>query len=337
MKIVAISFHDYRVYAGRQTIELAPPNSKKPVVLIGGMNGEGKTTLLEGLQVALFGRQSEIWQHSGVSYPDYLRQSIHRGADAHAGAMVEVEFEAVDDGRMRLFKVQRSWKIAGSGKVIEYVQVFLDGAIDRLLSDEWADQVERFMPARLAGLFFFDGEKIKHYADPQRSRELVELGVCALLGIDLIDQLTVDLRAVELRIAKATKITANNPELLRLDGQLKGLADERDRLSTQHASLMARQDYLVKALAESEIKFREQGGMAYDRRQELYQHEMDLKKRQDEATKSLLGIAAGPLPLVKVMELVHEALAQSRSEREAEDARSSLKAALGLQERRFLT
>ncbi len=159
MKIVAISFHDYRVYAGRQTIELAPPNSKKPVVLIGGMNGEGKTTLLEGLQVALFGRQSEIWQHSGVSYPDYLRQSIHRGADAHAGAMVEVEFEAVDDGRMRLFKVQRSWKIAGSGKVIEYVQVFLDGAIDRLLSDEWADQVERFMPARLAGLFFFDGEK----------------------------------------------------------------------------------------------------------------------------------------------------------------------------------
>lgn len=333
MKINAISFHDYRVYAGRQTINLAPPKSGKPVVLIGGMNGEGKTTLLEGLQVALFGRQSELWQQSGVSYPEYLRQSIHRGADPRAGAMVEVEFESPDGGQLSTFKVQRSWKVAGSDKVVEYVQVFLNGAIDKLLSEEWAEQVERFMPARLAGLFFFDGEKIKHYADPQRARELVQLGVCALLGIDLIDQLTLDLKAMEMRIAKSARSMCDQPELLRLDARLKELGIERDHIKVQHASLMTRHDALAKALDDAESRFREQGGSVYERRQELYLQDRDLRREQDEATRALLAGASGVLPLVLVMDLAGEALEQCRQEVAASDAGVALKAARSMQMR----
>jgi DNA sulfur modification protein DndD len=333
MKIIAIRFHDYRVYAGRQAINLAPPESGKPVVLIGGMNGEGKTTLLEGLQVAMFGRQSELWQQGGVSYPEYLRQSIHRGADPRAGAMVEVEFEAADGGRMSTFKVQRSWKVTGSDKVVEYVQVFLNGEIDKLLSEEWSEQVERFMPARLAGLFFFDGEKIKHYADPQRARELVELGVCALLGIDLIDQLALDLKAMEMRIAKSARGVGDHPELLSLDARLRELAIERDHLKTQHASLMTRQDALSKALGDAESKFREQGGAVYERRQELYQQEKELRRDQDEAARALLAAAGGVLPLMLAMDLVGETLEQSHREVAAADAGAALKAARGLQVR----
>ena len=333
MKIIAISFHDYRVYAGRQTINLAPPNANKPVVLIGGMNGEGKTTLLEGLQVAMFGRQSELWQQGGVSYPEYLRQSIHRGADPRAGAMVEVEFEAPEGGRMSTFKVQRSWKVTGADKVVEYVQVFLNGEIDRLLSEEWAEQVERFMPSRLAGLFFFDGEKIKHYADPQRARELVELGVCSLLGIDLIDQLALDLKAMEMRIAKSARGAGDNPEMLRLDARLKELEMGREDLKTQHASLMTRQDALAKVLADAEGRFREQGGAVYERRQELYDQEKDLRRNQEEVVRELLGAAGGVLPLVLAGDLVAEALGQCRKEAAGADAAASLRATKALEAR----
>jgi DNA sulfur modification protein DndD len=333
MKIIAISFHDYRVYAGRQTINLAPPKSGKPVVLIGGMNGEGKTTLLEGLQVAMFGRQSELWQQSGASYPEYLRQSIHRGADPRAGAMVEVEFEAVDGGRMSTFKVQRSWKVTGSDKVVEYVQVFLNGALDKLLSDEWPEQVERFMPARLAGLFFFDGEKIKHYADPQRARELVELGICALLGIDLIDQLALDLKAMEMRIAKSARVAGDRPELIRLDARVSELELEKKQFKDLHASLSTHQDALSNALADAERRFRAQGGEVYERRQELYQHERELRRDQDETVRALLGAAGGVLPLALAMDLVCETLDQSCREVAAADAKASLRAAGSLQTR----
>ena len=47
MKLLRVVFHNYRVYAGKQTIDFEPPSDKQPVVLIGGLNGEGKTTLLD--------------------------------------------------------------------------------------------------------------------------------------------------------------------------------------------------------------------------------------------------------------------------------------------------
>lgn len=324
MKINAMSFHDYRVYAGRQSMRLAPPDSSHPVVLIGGMNGEGKTTLLEGLQLALFGRQSELWQTGGLSYPDYLRQSIHRAADPKSGAMVEVEFEAPDHGVPHTFKVQRSWKVSGSDKLVEYVQVFRDGELDRLLSEEWAEQVERFMPSRLAGLFFFDGEKIKHYADPERSRELVQLGVTALLGIDLIDQLDLDLKAMELRVAKAAQADNGNPELLRTDARLTDLRAERERLLEQRAKLMVEQDRLMKQLAEADKRYRDRGGVVYEERQGLIQSEKLLRKRLDDVCRALIGVAGGALPLALIVPLVRDVMKQANLESEVQHAQSAL-------------
>ena len=42
------------VYAGRQEANLTPLPGK-PVILFGGLNGGGKTTILEGLQLCFYG------------------------------------------------------------------------------------------------------------------------------------------------------------------------------------------------------------------------------------------------------------------------------------------
>ena len=46
MIITKLVLHNFGVYAGTNTFEF---HGKKPVVLIGGMNGRGKTTFLEAV------------------------------------------------------------------------------------------------------------------------------------------------------------------------------------------------------------------------------------------------------------------------------------------------
>ena len=47
------------VYAGRQEANLAPKPGK-PVILFGGLNGGGKTTILEGLQLCFYGPKARL-------------------------------------------------------------------------------------------------------------------------------------------------------------------------------------------------------------------------------------------------------------------------------------
>ena len=52
MKIKRFTLHNFGIYAGTNVYEF---HGKKPVVLIGGMNGRGKTTFLNGILLTLYG------------------------------------------------------------------------------------------------------------------------------------------------------------------------------------------------------------------------------------------------------------------------------------------
>ena len=52
-----VVLHNFGVYRGEHRIDLdvAP---EKPVVLIGALNGSGKTTFLDAMQLALYGKSA---------------------------------------------------------------------------------------------------------------------------------------------------------------------------------------------------------------------------------------------------------------------------------------
>src|SRR4051794_40457015 len=54
-----LSIENVGVYRGRQTLDLRTEKTR-PVILIGGMNGCGKTTLLDSLHMALYGRRARL-------------------------------------------------------------------------------------------------------------------------------------------------------------------------------------------------------------------------------------------------------------------------------------
>lgn len=105
MVIKKLHMHNFGVYAGDNEFVF---NSHKPVVLIGGMNGRGKTTFLEAVLLALYGSNSFAYTESGrKSYSQYLRSFINRNADDNI-CKVELEFE-INNTIKENYVVRREW------------------------------------------------------------------------------------------------------------------------------------------------------------------------------------------------------------------------------------
>ena len=82
--------HNFGVYASDNTFVF---NNEKPVVLIGGMNGRGKTTFLEAILLALYGKNSFAVQESIYgAYSNYLTAHTNT-VDGTSESFVELEFE----------------------------------------------------------------------------------------------------------------------------------------------------------------------------------------------------------------------------------------------------
>ena len=147
-----ITLTDFGLYAGNQCLELTPPSTDKPVILIGGLNGGGKTTLLDALQLCLFGPHAKTSNRGTRPYREYLSSCIHRQAKTPESG-VSVRFRHTNAGVEECYSLYRSWR-KEDGTCREFFQVMKNGVPEPTLGDNWFSHMEDLFPPRIAHLFF---------------------------------------------------------------------------------------------------------------------------------------------------------------------------------------
>jgi len=160
---------NFCLYRGEQTLNLAPfgrNGRSKPITLFGGINGGGKTTLLDAVELALYGAQARCAKRSGGSYEQFLHECIHHGVDPSEGASVGLSFRYTSEGEERLYELRRAWSLRGK-RLREDIAVYKDGELNRAASDCWNVLVQQLIPIGLSQLFFFDAEKIRFLAEDE--------------------------------------------------------------------------------------------------------------------------------------------------------------------------
>ena len=310
---------NFGLYAGSQVINLTPPSPEKPVVLIGGLNGGGKTTLLDALQLCLFGPHAKTSNRGTLSYQEYLSRSIHRGKSASEAA-IEVSFRYTIEGCEEQYRLHRSWRRNGKG-CIENLEVQKNGMLESALADNWASQVEEFFPANIAHLFLFDGEQAEAYAARDDSSELVRTAIQNLLGLDIVDRLQKDLVVFERRKRSEDKANPRNADISAGEDLVRDLRARIDGLIQERAALRThRIDRCQRALQINEDAYRKAGGELYDRREEIEQRWQNAVEAVREGERMLRNLASGPLPLALIRHLLEST--GSRDEREEESRRA---------------
>ncbi|MFE4650490.1 DNA sulfur modification protein DndD [Streptomyces sp. NPDC056707] len=334
MLLRKITLEEFGAYRGKQSLDLTPKKNK-PIILIGGLNGCGKTTLLDAIQLVLYGNRARCSGRGTKAYETYLRESINRKADPSRGSAITLEFTVMAGGHEHYYRVVRSWHI--SGKTLkEFLNVYVDETygervktqrsvvpqwkFNRLLSEGWADHVESLLPLEIASLAFFDGEKIESLANPDRAASVIESAVQSLLGVSTVQQLRNDLLALQRR----QKLSEEEQHLL---DNIRAQEAEREAVLSQydvaHQELAHSRSELGKAqrkLDSLEKAFADEGGDLFTRRVELESDKKQALARLAQVRTELTQLAAGPLPLLMVAPLLDDVRQQARSEQEAQQS-----------------
>lgn len=200
MLLRKIILENYGLFASKVELDLLPRakyGKERPIILVGGKNGAGKTTFLDAIRLVLYGKSILGDRVSQSDYEDFLREHIHRDNNAIIApdfARVSLEFDYVAAGEQKTYFVERSWTARKTNGVKEYLQIKIDGTeLENVNNDFWQGFVEEIIPERLSQLFFFDGEKIKSIADDNNGSQVLADAIKTLLGLDVVDRLKADL------------------------------------------------------------------------------------------------------------------------------------------------
>ena len=300
-------------FAGRHTISLSPASPSKPVVLVGGLNGTGKTTILEAIHLALYGALAQPSGRRSGSYESYLTGLIHHGVPADRGASVELVFRAHQQGAEHKYRINRAWRSTGAA-VRESVEVEIDGQLDRTLTSTWNEHVETFLPRGIAGLFFFDGEQIEALADLESSRQVLGSALAALLGLDLVERLATDLSVLRRR-HRVQQVPDNLRQVVEeRQRQVTAIRQAEEAASAMVASARVNLERAEKKLFELTEKYRSAGGDLLDQHEIAEAKRASLRSELTRAEDDLRDELSGAAPFLLALGLLAGLAAQVRSE-----------------------
>ena len=310
MIITKLIFHNFGVYAGNNVFEF---ESSKPVVLIGGMNGRGKTTFLEGVLLALYGANSFAYSESKYSsYGQYLKAFVNT-ADGSLETYVELEFKLENETDER-YLIRRSWPGNGQ-RTRETIQVKKDGQDNTFLTDNWAMFIENILPSGLSSFFFFDGEKIAELAVENTNAQMKE-SIKTLLGISVLDLLDNDISRIVNRVGKRSNDQVHTKELKILRERKNQAEVALQIIDDRIAETSAQIEEARKKLEKAKVDYTSKGGDIVVQRQDLFTERTALVAKVEQGKETLIGVAASELPLLLVKDLLEDISVQVAKEHE---------------------
>lgn len=305
MKIEKVILQNIGVYVNKNEFDL---RANKPIILIGGMNGRGKTTFLEAILFALYGRRSI---GTSQNLEAYLRK-ISNVTGICTECYIEMHFSVKEQGKTALYIVKRFWNIEKNHLAMKTL-VNKDGEENVALSENWDMFVEEILPRAIASFFFFDGEKIADLAASENDTH-IQSSILSLLGIDIINQLISDLRTVSASNQKQMRENHYKEELEVLDHQIEQKEQELVGKDQEWETVQEKLIQLESERARLENEYMVVGG-DYAKSQSEFRLQQQQVQLQMEANQTqLLDLAASDLPLKLVEPLLEGILKDAEAE-----------------------
>ncbi|PYP82208.1 MAG: DNA sulfur modification protein DndD [Blastocatellia bacterium AA13] len=242
-----------------------PDGQHRPLTVVTGPNGVGKSTLFQAVRVGLYGQLALGDRVSRQAYNDFMLTRLHRHhANGEAvicdRASVALTLQYFESGKEQHLSVERSWERKGSGVFEAGLRVLRDGETPDISASDYQSLVNDLIPPGVGSICFFDAEQMDALSSPEQMNTALAGAFQRLFGVDVVERLIADLDrfayvhgAGERTKARMKAALAKlRPQIDNLDVQAAGLRAQADSLWARRFEIEAQLAEEVRRLTEAE-------------------------------------------------------------------------------------
>lgn len=297
-------------------------NGKQNVILLGGKNGAGKTTILESLRIVLFGSMAYGFITENEPYFRRIRSLLNRQA-LHAGEknnyQISLDYISTEEFEPNQYSLVRSWTIKND-KIREYFSVQKNGKhLGAQEISDYQNKLREEMPPRLFELCLFDGEDISRIVSEEKIPEYLSESGKILFNLDLFVNLEKDLQTYRLQYTQKNADAAKEiEELNKVESEIITLKQSLEEF--QHLKSSSEEEALTLAdlIRKDKRDFEIHGGLIQEKRQELITKVNRIEYQRKMNTDKIKNFINSILPFYIARNLLEEVDRQLRTEKQYE-------------------
>lgn len=319
MKFLNLTIEDFGVYGGRFEFDLTPNSVDqfdRPIILFNGLNGVGKTTLVEAIRLCLHG-SLVIGKRVGRSeYEHYLSTRLYRNnGKSSKKATIEISFEYIDDGKPKVYRVIRNWDLF-ENKLQEEISILENGERIKWIKSGTEDLFLReLIPPMAFDLFILDGENLDIITNELSNPLNLSSTFREFFGLNMSEQLSQDLDTYISRQNSESEITKTYNQVQDLHKNREKLQRKKTEILTQLQNVKATISDYESYIQKKEQEISNKGGNFVQEFPALREKENELLYQLEESKKEIQEMFSGLLPFSIAKRILEDVLSRLKKEK----------------------
>lgn len=318
MKINKLVLKNFRSYEEETTFDFATTNDKN-IILVGGKNGAGKSTIFEAIKLCIYGPMAYKYQGFNSSYISRIKSNINNNSLKNdiVDALVSIDLEISENTEKNTYTLVRQWTFKDK-KLDEQFSVYKNFATTPLNEEElnyFENYITSIISPKIFEFFFFDGEHLSEFFIGKNSNIHLKQSLLSLCNFDTFDVLKNTIISTSRNSKNAdAQIDIAKEEYLSLENKLSDLNSKLDTLDSEYQEVCNQLEDLQQQQIKLEKDFRKKGGVLAEEREILNSKTIQLETRRSFINQNIKDFCNDMLPFLIIKNQIFNLEKQLKAE-----------------------
>lgn len=321
MIINKLKLKNFRSYENEVEFNFTPVGDKN-IVIIGGENGAGKSSIFEAIKLCIYGPTVYGYQGFNSSYINKIKSNINYNTFKanNIDVFISLLITLPEGVQQNSYELIRSWTFENK-KLVEKFAVLKNGIkLEAKELDIFENYLKSLIPPNLFDFFFFDGEELSDFFSGKNASLHLKESILRLCNYDTLDILKKQLVYFQKNSSKSSDdlslLESQYSDALQEEKTLKkNLENAEDQL----ISFQSKYESLLVDKTTLDDDFRKSGGLLESERTLLKSQEYSLENERTDINIKIKDFCNDILPFL----LVSNKLSQVKTQIIAEESLSA--------------